>query len=71
MPLAAGLRATLAAAALVEAYAGGYLVLAPARFVRATYGARAGALDPLTLKFARCAAGAAATLRSMLARCRR
>jgi hypothetical protein len=52
-PLPAGLRATLGVAALVEAYAGLSLVLTPARFIRATYGTR-GALDPMTLKFARC-----------------
>ena len=54
-PVPASLRATLLAATAVEAYAGAALVLAPARFVRATYGVR-GAVDPLTLKFARCVA---------------
>jgi hypothetical protein len=53
VPLSAGLRATLIAATLVEAYAGASLTLAPARFIRATYGVR-GPVDEFALKFARC-----------------
>ena len=53
VPLPAGLRVTLIAATVVEAYAGASLTLAPARFIRATYGVR-GPVDALALKFARC-----------------
>jgi hypothetical protein len=48
-----GLKATLAAATAVELFAGTSLTLTPRRFIQRTYGTR-GAVDPLTLKFARC-----------------
>ena len=52
MALPPGLRYTLIAATLVEVYAGASLTLAPARFIRTTYGVR-GPVDAIALKFAR------------------
>jgi hypothetical protein len=49
-----GLKATLAAATAVEVFAGASLTLAPRRFIQNAYGVR-GSVDPVTVKFARCA----------------
>ena len=53
MVVPVGLKATLAAATAVELFAGTSLTLTPRRFIQRTYGVRS-AVDPLTLKFARC-----------------
>lgn len=53
MSIPIGLKSTLLAASAVELFAGSSLALTPRRFIQRTYGVR-GAVDPLTVKFARC-----------------